>query len=70
MKASEIDVDTWNENNSTGTHSLRNEFKEIRNAIESETSYDVIGELYTSDGKILLAEYDGADNKLNLKTIK
>lgn len=70
MKASEIDVDTWNENSSTGTYSLRNEFKEIRNAIESETSYDVIGELYTSDGKVLLAEYDGKDNTLDLKKIK
>lgn len=70
MKASEIDTDTWNENISTGTHSLRNEFKEIRNAIESETSYDVIGELYTSDGKVLLAEYDGKDNTLDLKKIK
>lgn len=62
--------DTWNANRETGGYTLRKELKEITEAIQEETDFDVNGEIYTSTGSILLGQYDGSKNDLSLYAIK
>lgn len=60
--------DSWNKNYTTDQYLITKEFRTIRDAIQEETDFDITGELYTSDNK-LLGQYDGASNKLQLKSL-
>lgn len=60
--------DTWNANYQTGDYLLKKQLKEITEAIQEETDYDVNGNLYTS-GNILLGQYSGSNNTLSLKAM-
>lgn len=62
--------DTWNANYETGSYVLKKELKEIKDAIQAETDYDVNGEIYASSGSNLLGEYSGSNNSLSLKQMK